>query len=288
MDDLKWSTLWGREAADEAIPICLANMVLHDIDAPRIWHGNTLTGATTYGELFEDAPSQYDYILTNPPFGSKEGKDAQAAFAYKTAKAQILFLQHIIDSLADGGTCGMVIDEGVLFHTKTRAYQQTKRKLLDECDLWSVVSLPPGVFVNAGAGAKTDLLFFTKGRPTERIWYYDLTNVKVTRTRSLNVTEFDDFFDRLALDPDDPERESDLSWWTSVENVRTLNYDLKAVNPRAPDTRDLRSVRELAAVITHAQNVISSGLAQLGLDANSSLGAAAGSETSSGSGEPQP
>jgi len=102
------------------------------------------------------APSQFDYILTNPPFGSKEGKDAQAQFAYKSGKAQILFLQHIIDSLAEEGTCGMVIDEGVMFHTKTSAYKQTKRKLLNECNLWCVISLPQGVFVNAGSGAYSD------------------------------------------------------------------------------------------------------------------------------------
>ena len=65
-------------------------MVLHDIDLPRIWHGNTLTGVATEPALFEGAPMGFDYILTNPPFGSKEGKDAQAAFAYKTGKAQIL------------------------------------------------------------------------------------------------------------------------------------------------------------------------------------------------------
>jgi type I restriction enzyme M protein len=144
-------------------------MVLHEIELPRIWHGNTLTGVVTYGDLFEGAPAQFDYILTNPPFGSKEGKDAQAQFSYKSGKAQILFLQHIIDALAEDGTCGMVIDEGVMFHTKTAAYQQTKRKLLNDCNLWCVISLPQGVFVNAGSGSKTDLLFFTKGKPTGRV-----------------------------------------------------------------------------------------------------------------------
>jgi len=73
IEQLKTETFWGHEYANEAIPICLANMVLHDIDLPRIWHGNTLTGVPTDGALFEGAPMQFDYILTNPPFGSKEG-----------------------------------------------------------------------------------------------------------------------------------------------------------------------------------------------------------------------
>lgn len=261
--DLKSNRLWGREDADEAIPICLANMVLHEIDLPRIWHGNTLTGSVTYGELFDGAPSQFDYVLTNPPFGSKEGKDAQSQFAYKSSKAQILFLQHIIDSLADGGTCGMVIDEGVLFHTKTNAYRQTKRKLLAECNLWGIVSLPTGVFVNAGAGAKTDLLFFTKGEPTKRVWYYDMTHHHVTRTKPLQFTDFQDFFERLALDPDDDDRVSERSWWRSIDEIKAADYDLKAFNPNGSDGLEPRTVAELVETIRAAQRTIDEGLARL-------------------------
>lgn len=263
LDLLKTETLWGREYANEAIPITLANMVLHDIDLPRIWHGNTLTGIATEASLFDGAPMQFDYILTNPPFGSKEGEDAQAAFAYKTGKGQVLFLQHIIDSLTDGGTCGMVIDEGVLFHTKTAAYQQTKRKLLNECDLWCIVSLPPGVFVNAGAGAKTNLLFFTKGRPTQRIWYYDLSDIRVTKKKPLTLKHFDDFFHRLPIDPNDPERISERSWYEDIEIIKGKKYDLKATNPNAPDTSDKRTPQELIAIIEGAQKEIEKGLQAL-------------------------
>jgi len=266
IEQLKTETFWGREYANEAIPICLANMVLHDIDLPRIWHGNTLTGVPTEGALFEGAPMQFDYILTNPPFGSKEGKDAQAQFAFKTGKAQVLFLQHIIDALAPRGTCGMVIDEGVMFHTKTAAFQQTKRKLLDECDLWCVISLPPNVFVNAGAGAKTNLLFFTKGRPTRRIWYYDLSDVKVTKKQPLTLAHFDDFFGRLALPPDDPGRIGERSWYEDIETIRRKKYDLKAFNPNAPDNSDRRTPEELMTVIRQAQQEIDEALRALERD----------------------
>lgn len=260
LDLLKTETFWGREYANEAIPITLANMVLHDIDLPRIWHGNTLTGIATEAALFEGAPMQFDYILTNPPFGSKEGKDARAAFAYKSNKGQVLFLQHIIDSLAEGGMCGMVIDEGVLFHTKTTAFQQTKRKLLSECDLWCIVSLPPGVFVNAGAGAKTNLLFFTKGCPTQRIWYYDLSDIKVTKKKPLTFDHFKDFFFRLSLDAGDPGRISEHSWYEEIETIKGKKYDLKATNPNAPDTTDKRTPGELISIIKQAQSEIEEGL----------------------------
>ncbi|MDP1854248.1 MAG: N-6 DNA methylase [Candidatus Omnitrophota bacterium] len=269
IEELKTEILWGREDAGEAIPICLANMVLHEVDLPRIWHGNTLTGNVTYGDLFEGAPNQFDYVLTNPPFGSKEGKDAQAQFAYKSGKAQILFLQHIIDSLADGGTCGMVIDEGVMFHTKTAAYQQTKRKLLSECNLWCVISLPQGVFVNAGAGVKTDLFFFTKDQQTERVWYYDMTLTddfkprKVNKGNPLTYSDFHDFFERLALNPNNPKRISERSWYVSIDEIKEKKFDLKATNENAPDFSDKRNTAELIAIISDTQKQIEEGLRNL-------------------------
>lgn len=269
ISSLKTETFFGREDADEVIPILLANMALHDIDLPRIWHGNTLTGAVTFGDLFRGAPAQFDYILTNPPFGSKEGKAAQSQFAYKTGKAQILFIQHIINSLADNGVCGMVIDEGVLFHTKTAAYKQTKRKLLNECDLFCIVSLPGGVFVNAGAGVKTDLLFFRKGKPTERIWYYDMTlgddfkPRKVNKGNPLEYKHFDDFLRRLRLPADSPEKISERSWFMTKREAEEKEYDLKAVNNNAPDFSDKRTPDELYRIIEETQNEINESLFKL-------------------------
>jgi len=143
---LKTRTFYGREKEDLVYPIALANLVLQGIDEPHIWHGNTLTGLETYGGLFAGAPSAYDVVLTNPPFGGKESKDAQTHFAYKTSATQVLFLQHVMDSLKKGGRCGIVMDEGVLFRTNETAFVQTKRKLLSECNLWCIVSLPPKVF----------------------------------------------------------------------------------------------------------------------------------------------
>ncbi|MEK7371468.1 MAG: N-6 DNA methylase, partial [candidate division NC10 bacterium] len=85
LETLKRRTFYGREKDNAIYPIALANLVLHDIDEPHLWHGNTLTGAESYGGLFTDAPALYDVILMNPPFGGKEGKDAQTRFAYKTS-----------------------------------------------------------------------------------------------------------------------------------------------------------------------------------------------------------
>ncbi len=220
LETLKQRTFYGREKENLIYPIALANLVLHGIDKPSLWHGNTLTGRETYGGLFDGAPQTFDVILTNPPFGGKEGKEAQTNFDYKTGATQVLFLQHVIRSLREGGRCGIVIDEGLLFRTNQDAFTKTKRKLLDECDLWCVVSLPAGVFTAAGAGVKTNLLFFTKGQPTRKIWYYDLTDVKVRKKTPLTLKHFEDLMPLL------PQRaDSELSWTVDMDERKRIAAD---------------------------------------------------------------
>lgn len=190
IDTLKHDTFFGREKENLVFPIALANLVLHGIDQPNIWHGNALTRRATYAALFEKAPKQFDVILTNPPFGGKEGKDAQKNFPFETSSTQVLFVQDILAELAPGGTCAIVLDEGLLFRTNESAFVDTKRKLVDECDLWAILSLPGGVFSAAGAGVKTNLMFFTKGKKTERIWYYDFSYMKVGKKTPLTLAHF--------------------------------------------------------------------------------------------------
>ena len=243
-ETLKTGTFYGREKENLIYPIALANLVLHEIDEPHIWHGNTLTGNEVYGGLFQSAPALFDVVLTNPPFGGKEGKEAQTSFAYKTRATQVLFLQHVIDSLKPGGRCGIVMDEGVLFRTNEKAFVQTKRKLLNECNLFCIVSLPPKVFINAGAASKTNLLFFKKGEPTKEIWYYDLSDIKVTKKQLLSMQHFDEFFKLL------PQKEnSKNSWKVSIEEIQENNYDIKAVNPNRKIEEDTRTPEELISII---------------------------------------
>lgn len=125
IEDLKERTFYGREKENLIYPIALANLVLHGIDHPHVWHGNSLTRREDYGGLFEGAPQLFDVVLTNPPFGGKEGVEAQTRFDYKTGSTQALFLQEIIKSLKNDGRCGMVVDEGLLFRTNETAFVQT-------------------------------------------------------------------------------------------------------------------------------------------------------------------
>ena len=136
LETLKRHTFYGREKDNSIYPIALANLVLHGVDEPHIWHGNTLTDQEVYGELFKGAPQFFNCVMMNPPFGGKEGKEAQTLYEYKTGATQMLFLQHVLKSMKDRSRCGIVLDEGVLFRTNETAFVQVKRKLLEECDVY--------------------------------------------------------------------------------------------------------------------------------------------------------
>ena len=258
MTELAEGTFFGKEKDNLIYPICLANLVLHGIDEPRIWHGNTLTNSGNGGGLWSDAPTTFDVVLMNPPFGGKEGTEAQQRYAYKTGWTQVLFVQEVIDSLKPKGRAGIVTDDGFLFRTNDRAFVQTKRKLLEECDLHCVVGLPNGVFTQAGAGVNTNLLFFNKGEATEKIWYYDLTDVKVTKTRPLLLSHFDEFFKLLPM-----RSESERSWTVTLDEVESRNYDLKAVNPNRRIEEDTRTPAELIATIESEGEKIREAMARL-------------------------
>ena len=258
MEQLAKFTFFGREKENLIYPITLANLVLHGINEPHIWHGNTLTKNETYGGLFTDAPQLFDVILMNPPFGGKEGIDAQTRYDFKTSSTQVLFLQEIIRSLAPQGRAGIVVDDGLLSRTTERAFVKTKRKLIEECDLWCIVSLPSGVFTEAGAGVKTNLLFFNKGDSTEKIWYYDLSDIKVNKGNPLTLAQFDHFFQLLPTRADSPK-----SWTVTLQKIKANNYDLKAVNPNRVEDTDTRTPTELLDLIEQKTKTIQTTLAKL-------------------------
>lgn len=267
---LKERTLFGREKERLIYPLALANLALHGVDLPRIWLGNALTGEAVRDGLWRGAPATFDVVLTNPPFGGKEGRDVGARFPFPTAATQVLFLQHILSVLAPGGRCGVVLDEGVLFRTGEDAFVRTKERLLSECELYCVVSLPIGAFAAAGAGVKTDLLFFRKGRPTETIWYYDLSDRKIGKRAPLTLDDFGEF---LALLPE--RRDSARSWTVDLAARRReaaaatpreqrAIYDLKAQSPRpAGASRARRTPAELLAVIDQKEEEVAAALRAL-------------------------
>jgi len=246
IESLKSRTFYGREKENLIYPIALANLVLHGIDHPHIWHGNSLTQEEIYSGLYQNAPGQFDVILTNPPFGGKEGGAAQTRFAYKTKATQILFLQDVVASLKSGGRCGIVLDEGVLFQTNQAAFVQTKRRLLDTCNLWCIVSLPGGLFTAAGAGVKTNLLFFTKGKATGKLWYYDLSDVKVGKKKPFTRERLKEFFALIST-----RGESERSWTVDIAARRraaTAEADKLRATVQKPKSDLGQAENELAAL----------------------------------------
>ncbi len=152
----------------------------------------------------------------------------------------------------------MVVDEGVLFRNNEGAFVGAKRKLLDSCEVSAIASLPAGAFVNAGAGVKTNLLFFTKGKATESIWYYDLSDVKVGKRNPLTLANFEEF---LRLLPN--KANSERSWTVSRSESEAKNYDLKAVNPNRKREVDTRTPAEILAEIERLGKEADAAIAQL-------------------------
>ncbi len=119
-------------------------------------------------------------------------------------------------------------------------------------------SLPGGAFVNAGAGVKTNLLFFTRGKPTERIWYYDLSDTKVGKKSPLTLAHFEEFF-RLLPDRTNSER----SWTVTRAEIEALGYDLKAVNPNRKVELDERTPEQILDEIEAKGREVAEALAVL-------------------------
>jgi type I restriction enzyme M protein len=133
--------------------------------------------------------------------------------------------------------------------------------LLEDCDLWCIISLPQNVFMNAGAGVKTNLLFFTKGKPTKRIWYYDLSDVKVRKKLPFTLDKFDDFFKLQGMKKDE-EKVTEKSWFVVIEKIKAMNYDLKAFNPNIKE-KVIPKPEELIKIIEDSQEKINQSLKRL-------------------------
>ena len=142
---LQEETFFGQEK--KALPYLLGcmNMILHGVFSSNLIRHNTLGDDV---RKFSEK-DRHHVILTNPPFGGTEQDSVTSNFPYPSKATSITFLQHIMKKVRRGGRVGMVIDEGVLFKNNENAYVQTKKELLEEFNLWAIVSLPAGVFANA-------------------------------------------------------------------------------------------------------------------------------------------
>ncbi len=163
------STIHGIEKKPFPYLLCVTNLISHGMDVPDIRHGNTLQKATSE----YTARDLVDIVVTNPPFGGAEEKAISQSVPadLRNTETADLFLVHIIALLKDGGRCGLVLPDGFLFGTGVKS--AIKKKLLEECNLHTIVRLTKDVFAPY-TNINTNLLFFTKGKPTKGVWYYRL------------------------------------------------------------------------------------------------------------------
>jgi len=227
---LQEETLYGKEKKNLAYVIGIMNMILHGIEAPNIIHTNTL------GENIRDIQekNRYHVILANPPFGGKERKEVQQNFDIKTGETASLFLQHFIKSLKTGGRAAIVIKNTFLSNADNASISLRKH-LLESCNLHTILDMPAGTFT--GAGVKTVVLFFHKGEPTKKIWYYQLdTGRSMGKTNPLNDKDLKEF---VILHKDKSNTEK--SWLFNINDIVEDNYDLAPKNPNTPEEAPLRS-----------------------------------------------
>jgi len=229
LETLQTKTFFGKEKKPLAYIIGIMNMILHGIDAPNIVHTNTLSENL----LDIQEKDRFDIILANPPFGGKERKEVQQNFPIKTGETAFLFLQHFIKSLKAGGRAAVVIKNTFLSNSDN-ASVALRKELLETCNLHTVLDCPGGTFL--GAGVKTVVLFFEKGSPSRKIWYYQLDPGRsLGKTNPLNDDDLKEFVELQKK-----HENSEKSWSVSTADVDKNSFDLSVKNPNAPEEEPLR------------------------------------------------
>jgi len=266
-EKLQRETFYAQEKKPLPYLMGIMNCILHGILTPNIVRRNTLE---------EDIrnipePQRFDVILTNPPFGGKEGKQVQQNYPIKSNATELLALQYVMKKLRKDGRCGIVVPEGILF--RGDSFAKVKKELLENYNLHTIISLPSGVFANvtaSGQGPKTNLLFFEKTGKTKEIWYYDFAGyseevLKKNYTKANPVVD-DDFND--CYEKWKNKEVSQYSWFESVEEIVKRGYDLTARNPNKKEGEEHKSPEALLSGIIEKEKQISEILNELYKDLN--------------------
>jgi len=231
---LQRRTFYGKEKKSLAYVIAIMNMILHGIEAPNIIHTNTL--AENLADVQEK--DRFHIIVANPPFGGKERKEVQQNFPIRTGETAFLFLQHFIKILKAGGRAGIVIKNTFLSNTDN-ASVSLRQKLLEECNLHTVLDCPGGTFI--GAGVKTVVLFFEKGTKTRKVWFYQLDPGRnMGKTNPLNDADLAEFIALQKTKADSPK-----SWSVDVAAIDPKTFDLSVKNPNGGEEIAHRSPQEI-------------------------------------------
>jgi type I restriction enzyme M protein len=242
LEKLEIDTFFGQEKTPLPFVLGLMNLTLHGIEHPNITKGNTLS--TPYDEL----DGEYDVVLANPPFGGKEQKNVQDNFPIQGSATELLFMQHMEKVLkSKKGRAAVVIPEGILFQSGT-AYKSFKEKLIMECNVHSIVSLPAGIFLPYSA-VKTSVIFFDKTKRTTDVWFYEVPLIngkKLTKKSGISDKHFQEL---LELFPSRVTGEN--SWRIDADKIINNDFNLSAstYNPNSSKSEELADPEEYAEQI---------------------------------------
>lgn len=286
------AAIYGHDVSGQMVRVSLMNLVLHGVPRARIRRANALS--ETGGLTEDDRNRRYKVILANPPFAGLLPKDSiRSDLPTNSKKSELLFLAIMMDALAPGGRCAVVVPEGLLFGS-TEAHVDLRKKLVTGFHLQAVISLPAGVF-KPYAGVKTSVLVFLKPNNQElltnnprSVWFYEIKNDgydpdKVSgggRVETANENGIPGLLDAWATykaggfqKPPGPEANTLLEagatepscWWASIDRIADTGYSLSAATykPSLPSRSNEEDPLELVDQLLEFETAITNGLQEL-------------------------
>jgi type I restriction enzyme M protein len=236
-------TIKGSELKPLPHMLALTNLILHDIEVPNIIYDDALSN-----ELSSiTQKSRVDCILANPPFGGvvSDGMETNFPSNFRTKESADLFLILMIQYLKDGGRAGIVLPDGSL--TGDGVKQRIRQKLLEDCNLHTIVRLPNSVF-QPYASVATNLLFFTKGTPTKEVWHYEHKlpegQKAYSKTKPIKLSEFDTLKSWW-----ENREENELAWKVDIDTIKNNGYNLDIKNPHQEEEEEIHTSSELLEIL---------------------------------------
>lgn len=203
------------------VKIAILNLYLHQLEQAQVQMMNPLT--TGFGGAYPG--KMFDIVLANPPFSGRVQEESILSdlnYKLNTRATELLFLKWFVDHLMPGGRAGVIVPNGVLFGS-TNAATSLRQMLLTECNLQAVISLPSGVF-KPYAGVATAALIFQKGKGTDSVWFYDITNDGFSLDDTRTPIDANDIPDLLSRWPE--RKEGPNSYRVPIEQIRENGWSL--------------------------------------------------------------
>ena len=237
------ATFFGNDVDPRMVRLATMNLTLRGLDKVQILRRDALTRALDRAEKTElGLPAEgFDVILANPPFSGRLDKDriVDDVKVGRTTQTELLFLQYILNHLKEGGRCGVVVPEGVLFGS-TGAHRELRRKLVENNTVEAVLSLPGGVF-NPYSGVKTSVLVFRKGGMTERVMFLHADNdgfrLDANHDRPIEADDLPGLVEALQgrarrerawSERDTGDDWTEKWWFADAEVIRVADYNLNS------------------------------------------------------------